>query len=139
MCNKTKSLLNDRVFPTALAQEIPYLQVELPEKLCIATYMNATTNLGLVSMLAYLYYHTNVKSIPYSYSVPMLLLLSAIGSFLSAAVYNVTIGKIQYKVLLKIFLQNFSIYCMYYVSIIYTSVVLLPSTPLVVTFLPFEI
>jgi hypothetical protein len=72
-------------------------------------------------MLAYLYYHTNVKPIPYSYSVPMLLLLSAIGSFLSAAVYNVTIGKIQYKVLLKIFLQNFSIY---YVSIIYTSVVL---------------
>ena len=70
-------------------------------------------------MLAYLYYHTNVKPIPYSYSVPMLLLLSAIGSFLSAAVYNVTIGKIQYKVLLKSFLQNFSTYILHVLCIYY--------------------
>ena len=54
--------------------------------------MNATTNIGLFTMIAYVYYHTNVKPIPYTYSVPFLLILSAVGSFLSAAIYNVTIG-----------------------------------------------
>mmetsp|Transcript_12824 Transcript_12824/g.19267 ORF Transcript_12824/g.19267 Transcript_12824/m.19267 type:complete len:477 (+) Transcript_12824:12-1442(+) len=78
------------VFPTALSQEIPYLEEVLPEKLCIATYMNATTNLGLVSMLCYLYIHSYIMPIPYYYSVPSLLIVSAVGSYLSAGIYSIT-------------------------------------------------
>lgn len=78
------------VFPTALAQQIPYFENNLPEKLCIATYMNATTNFGFIAMLAYLSYHRYIGPIPYEYSVPSLLVLSSLGCFISGGVYDIT-------------------------------------------------
>ena len=84
------------VYATALAQEIPYFENHQPEQLCIATYMNATTNFGLFAMFGYLYYHHYVKPIPYSVSVPFLLGLSAFGCFFSSAVYFINAGGVSY-------------------------------------------
>lgn len=83
------------VLASALAQEIPFFQTHLPEKLCIATYMNAATNLGMVFMVLFLLFHYYVRPVPSSVSVPMLLLLSTIGCFLAAAVYPVTAGGVS--------------------------------------------
>jgi multisubunit Na+/H+ antiporter MnhG subunit len=84
------------VFPTALAQEIPYFENHLPEKLCIATYMNATTNLGIIFMLMFIYVHYYVTPIPHYISVPALLLGSTLGCFLAAAVYPITAGGVSF-------------------------------------------
>ncbi|RYG65745.1 hypothetical protein EON64_11305 [archaeon] len=88
------------VFPTALAQEIPYFENHNPEGLCIATYMNATTNFGLFAMAAYVYVHNYVQPIPYSYSVPCLLVLSSLGCFFSAMVYPVSAGGVSFMLYL---------------------------------------
>ncbi len=84
------------VFPSALAQEIPYFEDHLPEKLCIATYMNATTNFGLIFMLIFVYIHYYVMPIPHSISVPTLLIGSTVGCFLSAAVYPISSGGVSF-------------------------------------------
>lgn len=41
------------VFATALAQEIPFFEQTLPLGLCIATYMNAATNVGLIFVIVH--------------------------------------------------------------------------------------
>ena len=77
------------VFATALAQEIPYFEQHLPEGLCIATYMNAASNIGLLAVISYVtinYYHP----IPQSVSVPGLLLMCVVGCFLTAFTYSIT-------------------------------------------------
>lgn len=84
------------VYATALAQEIPYFENHAPEQLCVATYMNATTNFGLIMMGLYLYYHNYVKPIPYSISVPFMLWLSVFGCFFSSAVYGINAGGVSY-------------------------------------------
>jgi hypothetical protein len=78
------------VFPNSLSQEIPYFENHLPEKLCIATYMNATTHCGVIFMLTFVYVHYYVRPIPHHISVPTLLLGSTIGCFLASAVYPIT-------------------------------------------------
>eukprot|EP01031_Cornospumella_fuschlensis_P027691 gene27691-33443_t len=88
------------VFSTALAQEIPYFENHNPEGLCIATYMNATTNFGLFAMAVYVYVHNYVKPIPYNYSVPCLLVLSSLGCFFSAIVYPVSAGGVSFMLYL---------------------------------------
>lgn len=80
------------VLPTALFQEIPYFELHQPEGLCIATYMNATTNCGLFMLILYNIIYENVTKIPYKYSVPILLLLSSGGCFFSAASYSITLN-----------------------------------------------
>lgn len=83
------------VLPTALVQEVPYFENVLPEKLCIATYMNLMTSLGLISMLAYLYVNNYIYKIPYTTSVPFMLVTSSLTSFVVAGVYPITVGKIS--------------------------------------------
>ncbi len=83
------------VLATALTQEVPYLEENQPEGLCIATYMNATNNFGLIAMSLYLFVHNNIRPIPYQYSVPSLLVVSSLGCFISAAVYPITAGNIS--------------------------------------------
>jgi hypothetical protein len=80
------------VYPSALAQEIPYFQRTQPEGLCVATYMNATTNLGLLAVITYFTIIRFFGPIPHSYAVPMILFFSAFGSYLSAVVYSVTVN-----------------------------------------------
>jgi len=81
------------VLPTALAQEIPYFEVHQPEGLCIATYMNATVNIGLIAMFVYVYIYKNISKIPYNFSVPILLVVSSVGCILTAYTYSITVGK----------------------------------------------
>jgi hypothetical protein len=83
------------VLPTALVQEVPYFENVLPERLCVATWMNLMTGLGLLSMLAYLYINAYVRAIPYAYSVPFMLITSTVTSFVVAGVYSVTINKVS--------------------------------------------
>ena len=80
------------VYPSALAQEIPYFQRTQPEGLCVATYMNATTNLGLLAVIGYFMIMRFIGPIPHSYAVPTILFFSAFGAYLSASVYSVTIN-----------------------------------------------
>eukprot|EP01038_Epipyxis_sp_PR26KG_P005541 gene5541-7660_t len=80
------------VYPTALAQEIPYFERYAPEKLCVATYMNATTNIGLFAMVIYVYFH---EQIHHSVSVPSLLSLSSFGCFFTALTYSITVNNIS--------------------------------------------
>jgi hypothetical protein len=83
------------VLPTALVQEVPYFENNLPEKVCISTYMNLVTSLGLISMFAYLYVNTYVWKIPYSISVPAMMVVSTVTSFVVAGVYPITVGGIS--------------------------------------------
>jgi len=83
------------VLPTALVQQIPYFEDALPEKECIATYMNLMTSMGLLTMLTYLYVNAYVWTVPYSLSVPSMLLTSAVTSFVVALTYNVTVDKVS--------------------------------------------
>lgn len=83
------------MLPMAIVEEIPYFQNVLPEKICIATYMNLANGLGLLGMLAYLYITTYIRNIPYSVSVPFMLITSTITSFLVAGVYPITVGKVS--------------------------------------------
>lgn len=83
------------VLPSALYQELPYFQDNLPEKQCIATYMNLANSFGLFAMLSYLYYNDYVKPIPYTVSVPTMLVVSAVTSFLSAFIYPFTAGDVS--------------------------------------------
>ena len=83
------------VLPTALAQEIPYFENHSPEKLCVATYMNVANALGIFAIIAYLYWHHHVRPIAYTFSVPVLLLGSTLGTFFSAFVYNVSVGNVS--------------------------------------------
>lgn len=80
------------VLPTALVQEVPYFENNLPEGLCIATYMNATNNFGIIALTLYMYYINNWGLIPYSQTVPVLLVVSTLGCFLTAGVYSITAG-----------------------------------------------
>lgn len=83
------------VLPTALVEEVPYFQNVLPEKICIATYMNLATSLGLLTVLAYLYVTSYVRDVPYSLSVPFMLITSTLTSFIVAGVYPITVGKVS--------------------------------------------
>lgn len=83
------------VLPTALVEEVPYFEDVLPEKICIATYMNLATSLGLIAMLTYLFITEYVCKIPYSYSVPFMLITSTVTSFIVAGVYPITVGKVS--------------------------------------------
>lgn len=81
------------VFATALAQEIPYYENHLSEGDCVATYMNAATNVSIIAVAVYLFAYSYF-AIPHKYSVPSLLFLSAFGSFLTAATSMQTINGI---------------------------------------------
>jgi hypothetical protein len=82
------------VLPTALVQQVPYFEEHLPEGECIATYMNLFTSLGLLTMLLYLYINS-VWKVPYSLSVPGILVVSSATSFLAALTYHVTAGDVS--------------------------------------------
>jgi hypothetical protein len=99
------------VLPTALAQEIPYLENTQPERLCIATYMNVANAVGLLSMLLYVYALRMNIVIPYSYSVPSLLWASSLGCFFSAAVYKIVIDNASIMLYLCCFIGG-SIGCL---------------------------
>ena len=83
------------VYPSALAQEIPFFELHQPEALCIATYMNAATNFGFLSMLTYSILCEYGYFISYSYSVPFLLVISSFGCFFTALLYPVTVYNIS--------------------------------------------
>lgn len=88
------------VFPTALIQQVPYFEDSLPEGVCIAAYMNAVTNIGFFVMLFYLWYINSVRFIPHSYSVPALLVTSAVACFLTAGVYPIHYDGVSYMLYL---------------------------------------
>jgi hypothetical protein len=81
-----------QVFPNALAQQIPYFQQHNPEKLCIATYMNASTNCGIFIMLIVFTVIRYVYLIPHKYSMPVILITTPIGAYLTANVYSYTVN-----------------------------------------------
>jgi hypothetical protein len=78
------------VCPTALAQQIPYFERINPEGICIATYMNASTNLGVISAALYLLYVKFIGPIPHIVAVPVILASSAIAAYLVSAVHATT-------------------------------------------------
>jgi hypothetical protein len=92
------------VLPSALYQELPYFQDNLPEKQCIATYMNLANSFGLFAMLSYLYYNDYVKPISYTVSVPSMLVVSAVTSFLSAFIYPFTAGDVSLPLYVCLFI-----------------------------------
>jgi hypothetical protein len=53
--------------------------------------MNASTNLGVISIVLYFLVVNYVHPIPHSVAVPMILVFSSIGSFLTSVVYSYTI------------------------------------------------
>ena len=81
--------------PTALLEEIPYFEENQPEGVCIATYMNVVTSFGIFSVFAYVYYHSCIKKIPFTVSVPTILIVSCCGAFFAALVYRITVGGIS--------------------------------------------
>lgn len=84
------------VLPTALAQQIPYLEHHTPEGLCIATYMNISTACSILFTLTYLgLKNRGIIDIPFSTSVPSLLTVGFLTSFLAAGVYTVVVWKIS--------------------------------------------
>lgn len=88
------------VFATALTLEIPYFENHQPEGLCIATYMNASNNLGILAVMIYLFVHTYYYKVPYYYSVPSLLAWSSLGCFLAAAVYPIVVNNVSLLIFL---------------------------------------
>lgn len=76
------------VFATALAQEIPYFEHNLPGGLCIATYMNAAANIGLVAVFVYLTVN-HYYPIRQSVAICSLLFLCIFGTFLTAFSYSI--------------------------------------------------
>lgn len=83
------------VLPTALAEQIPFFEKHLPEGLCIATFMNASTAVGSSFAFVYLYFKSIGYVIPFSISVPTLLVGSCVVSFLAAAVFNLTVDGVS--------------------------------------------
>lgn len=77
------------VLSNALAQEIPYFEISMPQRLCTATYMNAATNLSLVLVLLVVLHNYIYGPIPHRFAVPSLLSLGAFGAFLTAFTYPV--------------------------------------------------
>ena len=77
--------------PTALAQQIPYFERINPEGICIATYMNASTNLGVISAALYFLYIRFIGPIPHIVAVPIILASSAIAAYLVSAVHATTL------------------------------------------------
>ena len=84
-----------QVCPTALVQQVPYFERVNPEGLCIATYMNASTNVGVLSAAVYFLVIRYVCPIPHSVSVPFILASSTTAAYLAAAVYPDTIGGVS--------------------------------------------
>lgn len=84
------------VLPTALFQEIPLLEKNAPESLCLATYMNASVNCGVVFTIAYLtllkYWRRAKEAMPHSRIVPLILAVSCLGTFLAAGVANLRVA-----------------------------------------------
>lgn len=84
------------VLPTALFQEIPLLEKNAPESLCLATYMNASVNCGVVFTIAYLallkYWRGAKEAMPHSLIVPIILTTSCLGTFLAAGVANLRVA-----------------------------------------------
>lgn len=83
------------VFPTAMFQEIPYLEEHQPEGLCLATYMNLMVAMGYLVMGGYVFVDSYVKKIPFSIGMPLLLVLSCTGCYLAAAVYSITVDNVS--------------------------------------------
>ena len=83
------------VMPTALAQEIPYFENNLPEGISIAAYMNAATSSSLVVVLLYYGYVEYIRPIPNTVSVPVLLCTSLLSAWLSLAIYDIVAGKVS--------------------------------------------
>ena len=76
--------------PTALAQQIPYFEQHNPEGLCIATYMNASTNVGVLMVVAYFTFMKCIRPVPHSIAVPFILISSPFAAYLASSVYGVT-------------------------------------------------
>ena len=84
-----------QVCPAALAQQIPYFEQHNPEGLCIATFMNASTNLGVLTVIIYFFLIRYIYPIPHSIAVPIILISSPFAAYLVSFVYNVTINNIS--------------------------------------------
>ena len=84
-----------QVCPGALAQQIPYFQQHNPEGLCIATYMNVSTNIGVLTVVIYFFLLKYIYQIPHTVAVPIILIFSPTAAFLAAFVHNVTIYNIS--------------------------------------------
>ena len=88
------------VLPTALFQQIPYLQRRLPEHLCLATQMNASVNAGVLMVVLYLtllrkYGNAEGGFLSYSSVVPLILACSCAGTFLASFIYVTQIGGVS--------------------------------------------
>lgn len=92
------------VFATALTQEIPYFINTQPEGLCLPSYMAATLNGGLLVLFAYLYIYNNIYKIPYSTSVPFILVLSTFGCVFTAFTYSITVGNLSLFIYISCFI-----------------------------------
>lgn len=81
------------VLPTALFQQIPYLETRLKDHLCLSSRMNASVNCGVVSVVLYLILlrRYGLKVLPYTYVVSAILVASFSGTLLAAAVYDVEV------------------------------------------------
>lgn len=82
-------------YPSALVQEIPYLELHQPEGLCIATFMNAATNTGFLFMFIYTVLYEYGYIMPYHFSVPCLLVVSPFGCFFTGFFYSTVVDNVS--------------------------------------------
>jgi len=93
------------VIPSALFQQVPWLMRSQPEGLCLATYMNASVNVGVLSVVLYsvlmrrFVHHDGDGdgdgAIPLSMIIPAILAVSCFNAFLAAGVYSITVSHIS--------------------------------------------
>ena len=89
------------VLPTALFQQIPYLERRLKDHLCLSSRMNASVNCGVVAVVFYFYLlrRYGVENLPHRIVVTAVLVASMSGTLLAAGVYD-----------LEVFGQSFPLY-----------------------------
>ena len=85
------------VQPTAISQEVPYLQNFAPERLCLATYLNASVNCGLIVTIFYLLIlkFGNTHLVSSSIVVPSIIIISCLCCFAAAAVNGLILAGIS--------------------------------------------
>ena len=95
------------VLPTALYQQVPWFSEHLPEELCIATYMNVAA--ACAACFAFMFFIITERGyhVPHSVSVPLLLMLSFIGSVYVALTYSYSIFGNSYYLYFGHFIGSF--------------------------------
>jgi hypothetical protein len=91
------------VLVTILYQQVPFFQRHQPEGLCMATYMTVVSCCSLFVTIAYCYAHNVYHLLPSTFMIPLLLMITFIGTIFSALTYQYTVANSSMFLLISIF------------------------------------